>query len=279
MRLIVVTGANKGIGHALVKHLAAESSSASKIILTARSVQRGEQALKQLESETRSNWNPKTTVSFHQLDINDNKSISEFSAFLDKEFGKPCIDVLFDNAGWASMGSLLTADIASTTINTNYFGTVAFTEAMLEYMNPKSRIVIVSSILGKLNAVSKELAEKFSSDKLTIGELDGLMIDFVEAVRQDKTKEKGYPSNAYAYSKVGISAYARVLARKLKDDQRGIFVGSCHPGWIKTDMGGANAPHDVNYGVKTPLYLANEQIEKLYPHNGEYFSECKHEKW
>ena len=49
------------------------------------------------------------------------------------------------------------------------------------------------------------------------------------------------PGNGYLYraSKAAASNVACNLAAELKD--RGIAVGSYHPGWVRTDMGGSNA--------------------------------------
>lgn len=55
------------------------------------------------------------------------------------------------------------------------------------------------------------------------------------------------------------------MAVDLKSD--GILVVALHPGWVKTDMGGAKAPLEVSTSVGdivNLLYSLNEQ------HNGTY---------
>jgi NAD(P)-dependent dehydrogenase (short-subunit alcohol dehydrogenase family) len=59
-----------------------------------------------------------------------------------------------------------------------------------------------------------------------------------------------------AGSKIGMNALARVLARELAGDPRGILVNSADPGWVRTRMGGRGAPSSVEDGAKTPVYLA-----------------------
>jgi NAD(P)-dependent dehydrogenase (short-subunit alcohol dehydrogenase family) len=44
------------------------------------------------------------------------------------------------------------------------------------------------------------------------------------------------------------------LANELKDTS--IKVNACHPGWVKTDMGGENAPLSIEEGAQTPFMLA-----------------------
>jgi NAD(P)-dependent dehydrogenase (short-subunit alcohol dehydrogenase family) len=58
----------------------------------------------------------------------------------------------------------------------------------------------------------------------------------------------------YNASKTALNAYTVHLAHELKET--GIKVNSACPGWVKTDMGGANAPGTVQEGADTPVWLA-----------------------
>jgi NAD(P)-dependent dehydrogenase (short-subunit alcohol dehydrogenase family) len=59
---------------------------------------------------------------------------------------------------------------------------------------------------------------------------------------------------AYDASKSAVNAFTVHLAAALKDTN--IKVNSAHPGWVKTDMGGEQAPMDVAEGAKTAVRLA-----------------------
>ncbi|KAM4115462.1 hypothetical protein ACJW30_04G152200 [Castanea mollissima] len=83
-RVAVVTGANKGIGFEISKQLA---SNGVKVILIARDVKRGTEAVETLKAAGYSD------LSFHQLDVSDPVSISAFVNFIKTEFGK--LDILF----------------------------------------------------------------------------------------------------------------------------------------------------------------------------------------
>ena len=85
-----VTGANKGIGLATVKALCQKVGPEDIVYLTARSVERGTQAVKELEGL---GLKPK----FHPLDVGDQSSIDSFADYLKNEHGG--IDVLINNAG------------------------------------------------------------------------------------------------------------------------------------------------------------------------------------
>ena len=64
------------------------------------------------------------------------------------------------------------------------------------------------------------------------------------------------PAKEFAYnaSKTALNAYTIHLALELKDTN--IKVNSGHPGWVKTELGGPNAPVEVKDSFKTSLYLA-----------------------
>jgi NAD(P)-dependent dehydrogenase (short-subunit alcohol dehydrogenase family) len=65
-----------------------------------------------------------------------------------------------------------------------------------------------------------------------------------------------YAAKAFAYdaSKTALNAFTVHLAQELRDTA--IKVNSAHPGWVKTDMGGAGADFDVETGGRTSVELA-----------------------
>ena len=89
-RIALVTGANKGLGFAIVRDLCRQFQ--GDVVLTARDEVRGRAAVQQLQAEGLS---PR----FHQLDITDLQSIRALRDFLRKEYGG--LDVLVNNAGIA----------------------------------------------------------------------------------------------------------------------------------------------------------------------------------
>ena len=81
-----------------------------------------------------------------------------------------------------------------------------------------------------------------------------------------------YGSKAFAYdaSKTALNAFTVHLAHALRETK--IKVNSAHPGWVKTDMGGAAAPMEVSEGCKTSVLLAtlpNDGPTGGYFHLGE----------
>ena len=55
-------------------------------------------------------------------------------------------------------------------------------------------------------------------------------------------------------SKTALNAYTVHLAYELRNTK--IKVNSAHPGWVKTDMGGDQAPMEISEGGKTSVALA-----------------------
>ena len=64
------------------------------------------------------------------------------------------------------------------------------------------------------------------------------------------------PAKEFAYnaSKTALNAFTIHLANELKDTN--VKVNSGHPGWVKTELGGPNAPIEVENSYKTSLRLA-----------------------
>jgi carbonyl reductase 1 len=61
-----------------------------------------------------------------------------------------------------------------------------------------------------------------------------------------------------------------ILARSKEATDKQVLVVSCHPGWVKTDMGGDRAPLTVEEGAETPVWLAYTPASQLK--NGEFYS-------
>ena len=96
---------------------------------------------------------------------------------------------------------------------------------ILHRLAPAGRIVNLSSILGSLTLQSDPESPIAAAKAL-----------------------------AYNASKTALNAFTVHLANELRDTP--IKVNSAHPGWVKTDMGGENAPIEVAEGGRTSVQLA-----------------------
>ncbi|KAK4542566.1 hypothetical protein LTR36_006614 [Oleoguttula mirabilis] len=270
-RVAAVTGANKGIGLAIVRNLALQypaspfNAGPFLIYLTARSAERGAEAVDTLNNDPQlkqakvlARDGGDTTIKFRELDISQAKSIQEFSAFLKSEHPDG-IDIVINNAGIAMQG--FDANVVRETIQTNYYGTLEATQDLLPLIRDGGRLVNVSSMAGKLNKYSDEIRNAFlHAAKTDVNASTILMEKFKQAVADGKEKAAGFPSAAYAVSKAGETAFTKAIAMEEEKRNRGVLVNACCPGYVKTDMtrgGGAKTP---DQGAQTPVMLALQDI-------------------
>ncbi|TKA31997.1 hypothetical protein B0A50_01242 [Salinomyces thailandicus] len=270
-RVAAVTGANKGIGLAIVRNLALQypkspfNNGPLLIYLTARSAEKGAEAVRSLTSDPQlkeakvlAQDGGLTTIKFQELDISQTTSIQQFSEFLRTEHPQG-LDFVINNAGIAMQG--FDSNVVKTTLQTNYYGTLEATQDLLPLLRDNGRLVNVSSMAGKLNKYSDDIRSAFlQAAKTDVPACTALMERFSQAAADGKEKEAGFPSAAYAVSKAGETAFTKAIAVKEARRGRGVLVNACCPGYVKTDMtkgGGAKTP---DQGAQTPVMLALHDI-------------------
>lgn len=137
-KIALVTGANRGIGEALVTALVAQG--AARIYACARQIEN----LQQLVLLA-----PEVIIPL-QLDVTDERQIDAVARQL------PALDLLINNAGIATASTFSEAasmDIASAEMATNYFGPIKLTHALLPKLqqSQSGAVVNISSIAGICN--------------------------------------------------------------------------------------------------------------------------------
>jgi carbonyl reductase 1 len=233
-RVALVTGANRGIGFEIARQLAAAGVD---VVGTSRDRGAREAAARKLG------------VRFVTLDVEARSSIDALPAvFADG------LDILVNNAGVSLHG--FDEEVARRTLAVNFFGAMNVTDRLLPLLRAGGRVVMVSSGLGEVSALSPALRDKVLDDSLTRAALVALMESFVRDVAAGMHTRSGWPTSAYRVSKIGLNALTRVLARELEGDSRAIAVNACSPGWVRTAMGGEGAPLSAAEGAKTPVWLS-----------------------
>lgn len=91
--IVLVTGANKGIGYEIVKALL-QSTKPYQILLGSRSPERGQQAVEKLQKECAGSAN---TVESIQVDVSSDSSIEKAFESVKASAGR--LDTLINNAG------------------------------------------------------------------------------------------------------------------------------------------------------------------------------------
>jgi NAD(P)-dependent dehydrogenase (short-subunit alcohol dehydrogenase family) len=160
---------------------------------------------------------------------------------VEQRFGR--VDVLVNNAGtmYDSWQKASTADLAKAKQGheTNFWGAWRLAQAAIPLLKKSGhgRIVNVSSQIGSLAGM-------------------------------------GAAPPAYATSKTALNALTRVLAAELKDEH--ILVNSVCPGWVRTEMGGENAPRSVEQGAASVLWAVTLPDDGP---TGGYFQDGKPLPW
>jgi len=230
----LVTGANRGLGLETSVQLRAKGF---RVVLTSRDEKKGTAAVRGLDPDG-------GDAMYHQLDITDRASIS--SVAKDLPALVPRLDLLVNNAGIGSWGADRRASVR--TIATNYFGSRDVTDALLPFIADGGRIVMVSSGLGELSYMGRDLRPRFADPSLNRPALDSLVNSYLSDLEKGEAKSAGWPS-AYSVSKVAMNALTRILARELAP--RKIRINSVCPGWVRTDMGGPGANRSVEVGARS----------------------------
>ncbi|EXJ81982.1 hypothetical protein A1O1_08049 [Capronia coronata CBS 617.96] len=143
--IVLITGANQGLGYECVKKLAAEQPN-YHIILCSRNFERGQEAAKAV-----SNLAPGTSVEALELDINNDEHIAKAAKFVQDTYGR--LDVLFNNAGIVSDPSATTVrESFLKVIETNAVSAMCVTDAFLPLLKKAEvpRLLFMSSSLGSL---------------------------------------------------------------------------------------------------------------------------------
>ena len=221
-KVAFISGANRGIGFETAKKLAQQGI---KVILGSRDINKGEMAQKELAALG-------AEVDLVQYDAKDIDAPQHVYQFISEKYQK--LDILINNAGVLLTGNLFVTnsstvsdDDVKETFQVNLFSVISLTQALLPLIKKSDagRIVNISTILSSLTLHSAK----------------------------DSPIQ---PAKEFAYnaSKTALNAYTVHLAAELKNTN--IKVNSGHPGWVKTELGGPNAPMEVEDSYETSLYLA-----------------------
>lgn len=286
-RVAAVTGANKGVGLAIVRQLALQypksafNSGSFLIYLTARSAERGAQAVETLHNDSAlksakvlTKDGGHTEISFKELDIGDSKSIHAFADFLHKQHPEG-IDMVINNAGIALEG--FNSKIVDETLATNYYGTVEATKSLLPLLKEGGRLVNVASMAGHLSKYSDSVRQDFlSAADSGVPAVTDMMERFKKAVAAGDEKAEGWPSAAYAVSKAGLIGATHAIAKEQAGNGRGVLVNSCCPGWVNTDMTKGRGTKSPDEGAMTPVLLALGDIKGS---NGDFWQHEKKIQW
>jgi len=170
-RVVWITGASSGIGEALAY---AYSDRGAKLILSSRN----KKALEKVREKCASSG---SDIRILPCDLSKLGTLAKKAKQATKMFGK--IDVMVHNAGIASRDLVVNINLATDQkiMNTNYFGTIALTKALLPAMLERKtgHFLVVSSVSGVYGV------PRLSSYSASKHALHG----FFESLRSEVTKD------------------------------------------------------------------------------------------
>ncbi|XP_050663984.1 C-factor [Leptidea sinapis] len=239
MNTVLITGANRGLGLGMVKFLI-ENKKAGNIFATCRKTS---EELKSL-SEVHDN------LHILNLDVTNTAQYNDIAEQVSKISGEQGLNLLINNAGITTKFTKLN---------------LVKPEQLMENftINTVAPILLTKTLVPLL----KKAAET-NSDK-TMGVDKAVVINMSSILGSIAQNDQGgfYP---YRCSKAALNAATKSMSIDLKKEQ--ILVASMHPGWVKTDMGGKNAPLDVATSVRgifdTIGKLREEDNGKFFQYDG-----------
>lgn len=223
-QVIVVTGANSGIGYQTAKGLAEKGAT---VVMVVRNMDKGEVAMADIKKATGSE-----SVYLMHCDVSDMKSVDRFTKAFNDRF--MCLNVLINNAGAAFSKRQETEEGYEKTIATNYLGLFKLTWNLLPILKETapSRIINISSGMHKTGKIN----------------FDDIMM------------EKGYASmKQYANSKKMVTTYTYGLARRLEGTR--VTANVAEPGFVSTNLGSnmGGLRDRIAFAIVRPIQISAEK--------------------
>ena len=224
-KIVLVTGANNGLGKASTQLLAAKGA---HVVMAVRTVTKGEKAAEDVRKEV-----PNAKLNVMALDLADLASVRAFAADFTATYD--CLDVLMNNAGVMATPQMTTQDGFELQLGTNHLGHYALIGLLIDTLlaTPNSRVVNVSS-----------------------GAADGANIRFDDLMFSDKYSR----FEAYGQSKLANLLFTVELRKRLAENEAPTLAVAAHPGVTSSNLlSGMRMPVP---GVTT---LANLLTRLMFP--------------
>lgn len=200
-RVVIVTGANSGIGFETARVLAEKGAT---VVMACRNLVKTNPKADEIRGA-----HPEATVEVMELDLSDLESVRHFADAFRAKHSR--LDLLINNAGIMVPPYGTTAQGFETQFGVNHLGHFALTGLLLDLViqTPGSRIVTVSSVAHQFGKI------QFS----------------------DLNWERGYKAqSAYGQSKLANLLFTYELQRRLAAAGKDTLAVAAHPGWTETNL-------------------------------------------
>jgi NAD(P)-dependent dehydrogenase (short-subunit alcohol dehydrogenase family) len=258
-RIALVTGANQGLGLALVEGLARRLTPADTVYLSGRSADRVARAVDGVTRAVEGVPAGGARVLGEILDVADPEAAGRLAACLKERHGG--VDIVFGNAVMRAGPDDNPRAIIDAYTEVNNFGTTRLLRAFAPLVRDNGRVIVVASSLGTLYYLAPVLHGRF--DRLaSLDEVDKQVAAWRDAVKDGRARAGAWPGFVNIPSKIGQVAAVRALAAQHREQDlaRGILLAAVCPGMINTPTSGlwwdvADAPSPAEAAV-APLDLA-----------------------
>ncbi|MFD4563030.1 SDR family NAD(P)-dependent oxidoreductase [Streptomyces sp. NPDC058467] len=250
-RIALVTGANQGLGFALVEGLAARLDPDDLVLLTGRNAQRVADAVSLVTKDP----GTRSRVEGRVLDVSDARAVDRLATELGARYGG--VDIVVSNASAMLTPDRSQAEQADEFIDVANGGAQAVLRSFGPVLRPGGRLVVVASSLGTLGHLDPRLHHLF--DGASLDEVEAAVESWRAAVHAGTSEDLGWPRWINVPSKVAQVAAVRAVAaeRRATDLERNTLVAAVCPGLVDTplsrpwfaDFSGAQSPAQAAVAV------------------------------
>jgi NAD(P)-dependent dehydrogenase (short-subunit alcohol dehydrogenase family) len=235
-KIVVVTGANSGLGFESSKALAKNGAT---VVMTARNMEKGDRARSDVLKEV-----PDASLDLMHLDVGDLSSVREFADAFKAKYDR--LDILLNNAGVMAIPRQETADGFEMQFGVNHLGHFALTGLLLDVITktPGARIHNVTS------------SANFFGD-----------INFDDLMGEEEYSRWG----AYGQSKLANVFFTFELQKRLKEAGHDTIANVSHPGLVignlqsnSMEESGTGGLEGIMYRIMQPL-LAHDISMGILP--------------
>jgi carbonyl reductase 1 len=262
-RTALVTGANQGLGLALVRGLAQRMNPDDRVLMTARDPER-------LEAAAREFGNASAAVQTRLLDVSDEAAIAGTAKELAEQYGG--LDIVISSAGARISPERPPAEQVDGLVATTNLGTTRMLREFTPILNSGGRFLVVASSFGTLGHLDPALRPQFDEAR-TLEDIETIVESWRLAVHDGTAEQQGWPRWLNVPSKAAQVAAVRVVARQRReaDLAQNTLIASVCPGlfdteasrpWF-TDMSEAQTPAEAAETL-LPLVLSPTVAPALY---------------
>ncbi|HYW97175.1 MAG TPA: oxidoreductase [Bacteroidales bacterium] len=200
-KIIVVTGANSGLGYWTTYHLAKRHA---EVVMACRNTSKANEAADKIRKDF-----PSARLDIMELDLADIESIKRFSEAFHKKYKQ--LNILINNAGVMAIPERRTKQGFEMQFGTNHLGHFVLTSLLFDLIKKTrgSRVVTLSSLMHKRGEIRFE----------------------------DLNWDSDYSKwKAYGQSKLANLLFMLELEKKIKSSGNSVISVASHPGWASTNL-------------------------------------------